>query len=713
MKKIISTFILFFTLSFTVEAQTQQLVAGDIVFLAMQTDSADAFVFANLVNIESGTSIFFTDNGWSGTALFTNEQTVTWTATSFVPAGSVIKLIQEGPLVPVGSANCYVDGPGTATGRMSGLSSSGEQILAYVGSTANPSFIAAISTRNFLATCNTTGAGNTNTTCLPEPLVLGQTAYAATNNTTDFDNIFMNLPVVSGSPAEIAAIVYNTNNWTRSNDPLIGGASQWPNWQINVTGVNEIFTSFTTSSVSLTEGGSTSTVNIAFSPIASLAGSITIQIDVAGGTDPSLNFTTVPAHTNGIITLPVSAGSAQASFTIKANADGITEGTQSGSIEIISASPYLIGTPAQIPITINELPAGVSFISFSGTSENLTVSESAGAINFDITISPAATSVQQFSVQIIPGANFTSQDYTIQGPVNGNVMNFTVQPGESSKSFTLIIIDDAEVENTETITFALSNLSFGLLEGGIVSITLSIFDNDIPAPPGGVVINEIMSGNTSTIADENGNFSDWIEIYNAGLAPVDLAGLYITDSYSNLTKYQFPTGSAQTVIPAGSYKLVWADNQLVNGPLHANFALSSLGEVVALVSSDGTTVIDSITFGPIPTDQSFGRQTDASTTWVIFTNPTPNAANGTSSINYVNNNMMTVTPNPVIDFIQVNVSNTHSMMAEISDLTGKTIVRKILNSDNNTINASELPSGIYHLSLTMNGIRKTGRFIKH
>lgn len=711
MKKILFSLSVLFAISFTnVRAQ---LLPGEIVFLAIQTDPDDAIVFATLANIESGTSIFFTDNGWSGSALFANEQTVTWTATSFVPAGTVIKLIQEGPLVPVGSANCFVDGPGSATGRLSGLSSTGEQVLAYIGSTANPSFIAAISTRNFIDTCNTTGTGNTNTTCLPAPLVLGQTAYAATNNTTDFDNIFMNLPVVSGSPAEIAAIVYNTNNWTRNNDPLIGGASQWPNWQINVTGVNEIFTSFTTSSVTLTEGGSTSTVNISFSPIASFAGSITIQIDVAGGTEPSLNFTTVPAHTNGVITLPATTGSAQASFTIRANADELSEGTQSGSIEIISASPYLIGTPAQIPITINELPTGVSFISFTGTSENPTVSESAGAINFDITISPAATSIQQFSVQVAPGLGFTSQDYTIQGPVNGNVMNFTVQPGESSKSFTLIIIDDAEVEGTETITFALSDLSSGLLEGGIVSTTLTIIDNDIPTPPAGVVINEIMSGNTSTISDENGNFSDWIEIYNAGLTPVDLAGLYISDTYSNLTKYQFPTGSAETVIPSGGYKLIWADNQLVNGPLHANFTLSSLGEVVALTGSNGTSVIDSITFGPIPTDQSFGRQTDASPDWIIFSNATPNAANGTSSINDLNNRMLTITPNPVIDFIQVNFSSSHSIIAEISDLTGKTILRKFLNSDNNTISVFELPSGMYHLSLTMNGIRKTGRFIKH
>lgn len=681
----------------------------------MQTDSADAFAFANLVNIESGTSIFFTDNGWSGTALFTNEQTVTWTATSFVPAGSVVRLFQEGPLVPQGSSNCFVDGPGTATGRMSGLSSGGEQILAYVGSTANPSFIGAISTRNFIAVCNTTGAGNTNTTCLPAPLQLGVTAYAATNNTTDFDNIFFNLPTVSGTPLEIAQIIYNNNNWTKGNEAPAFGSSNWPDWQINITGANEISVSFTSQSVTLNEGGSAATVNIGFNPIASISGTVTFSINISGGIDPDANFTTVPAHNNGIITLPINSGSAQASFTIQANNDGITEGTQSGSIEITAANPYLIGTPAQIPITINELPAGVSFISFTGASENPTVLENVGAVNFEIAVSPSPTSIQQVTVQIIPGNGISEQDYTIQGPVNGNVMNFTFQPGELSKNFTVVVIDDSELEGNETLTFTLSNLSSGLVEGAIVSTTLTIVDNDLPTPPvSAVYINEIASGNT-TYADEQGNFSDWIELFNAGFSPYDIADHYISDTYDNLTKYQFPTGSAETVIPAGGYKIIWADNQLVSGPLHASFALSSLGEVVAFTSTNGTTILDSISFGPLSNTQSFGRQSDGSPVWVIFETPTPNAANGVSSIENMQNVRLNVYPNPVNDILTLQLSNitaAKNQTLTISNLNGQIILKQICNQEMNIFDVRDLPAGTYLINLNSGTQQKNGLFIK-
>jgi hypothetical protein len=545
---------------------------------------------------------------------------------------------------------------------------------------------------------------------------LGLSAYAATNNTTDFDNIFMNLPNISGSPAEIAAIVYNTNNWTRNNDPLISGATQWPNWQISVSGANEILTSFTTSTVVLLEGGSASTVNIGFSPIANTSGTVTISINVNGGTDAALNFTTVPAHTNGVLTLPINSGSAQASFTIQANADAINEGTQTGSIEITSASPYLLGNPFQIPIIINEVPEGLGFISFSGLSENPTVLENAGAITFELLVSPALNTIEQATVDIVIGSGINDQDYTLQGPVNGNSMVFTFQPGETSKVFTVVIIDDTELEGNETITFSLSNLSSGFISGGaIISTTLTIVDNDLPTPPtSGVVINEISSGNT-TYPDSQGNFSDWIELYNKGLAPVDLAGLYISDLYSNLTKYQFPSGSAETVIPSGGYKIVWADNQLVSGPMHASFALSSLGEAVALTSSNGTTVLDSISFGPLSAYQSYGRQTDGALNWVIFETPTPNAANGVSSIENMSNTQLNVYPNPVNDYLTLKLGKTSASKAQtmtISNLSGQIILKKVCNEELNTIDVRELPNGVYLINLNSGTKQQNRLFIK-
>ena len=55
-----------------------------------------------------------------------------------------------------------------------------------------------------------------------------------------------------------------------------------------------------------------------------------------------------------------------------------------------------------------------------------------------------------------------------------------------------------------------------------------------------VYINEFMAKNESTLADGNGVYSDWIELYNSSDTPVSLTGWYLTDSSDTLTKWVFP-----------------------------------------------------------------------------------------------------------------------------------------------------------------------------
>lgn len=139
-------------------------------------------------------------------------------------------------------------------------------------------------------------------------------------------------------------------------------------------------------------------------------------------------------------------------------------------------------------------------------------------------------------------------------------------------------------------------------------------------------INEFMADNDSTVADpdEAGAYEDWIEIYNPGTAAVDIGGLYLTDDLTKPTKWQVPQG---VTIPAGGYLVFWADDETSQGSLHAAFKLSADGEAVGLVQSDGTTVIDSVTFGAQTTDVSYGRYPDGTDTWAILGPATPGAAN--------------------------------------------------------------------------------------
>ena len=106
--------------------------------------------------------------------------------------------------------------------------------------------------------------------------------------------------------------------------------------------------------------------------------------------------------------------------------------------------------------------------------------------------------------------------------------------------------------------------------------------------PGDVVLNELMASNISTSQDENGDFDDWIELFNTTEHSVSLSGLYLSDDLLNLTKWQLP---AQT-IAANDYLIIWADSDSQNS-LHTNFKLSSSGETLFLADANGL-LLDSV-----------------------------------------------------------------------------------------------------------------------
>ena len=54
-----------------------------------------------------------------------------------------------------------------------------------------------------------------------------------------------------------------------------------------------------------------------------------------------------------------------------------------------------------------------------------------------------------------------------------------------------------------------------------------------------IKINEVMSSNGSTIADEDGDYSDWLELYNSGPTSFDLNGFSLTDDPDSLQKWRF------------------------------------------------------------------------------------------------------------------------------------------------------------------------------
>jgi hypothetical protein len=122
-----------------------------------------------------------------------------------------------------------------------------------------------------------------------------------------------------------------------------------------------------------------------------------------------------------------------------------------------------------------------------------------------------------------------------------------------------------------------------------------------------VVISEIMAFNKRTLADEDGDYSDWIELFNTTGTNVNLGGWYLTDDPSNLQKWRFP----DVVLKPGEYLIVFASGKnRTSDPkrLHTNFQLAEGGEYLALIMPDGTTVADAFapSYPPQSEDVSYG-----------------------------------------------------------------------------------------------------------
>ena len=144
-----------------------------------------------------------------------------------------------------------------------------------------------------------------------------------------------------------------------------------------------------------------------------------------------------------------------------------------------------------------------------------------------------------------------------------------------------------------------------------------------------VVISEFQASNDTTLADEENDFEDWIELHNTGLAEVDLGGWYLTDTVNDLTQWRIPD---ETRLGGDEFLVVFASNKDSNTDpsltnLHTNFQLSAGGEFLALVEDDGLTIASEYSpeYPPQLTDQSYGLAVGRDTVLLLDT-PAPATA---------------------------------------------------------------------------------------
>lgn len=151
-----------------------------------------------------------------------------------------------------------------------------------------------------------------------------------------------------------------------------------------------------------------------------------------------------------------------------------------------------------------------------------------------------------------------------------------------------------------------------------------------------IIISEFMADNENGIQDEDGNRSDWIELYNPGLVDVSLNGWFLTDTSTNLTKWPLPN----FILGANKYLRIWAsekDRRDPAAPFHTNFKLSkNAGSFLALVGP-ATNIVSSFAGATYPAQQanvSFGRDRVDPNIVGYFLTPTPGAQNATSGTGF-------------------------------------------------------------------------------
>ncbi len=140
-----------------------------------------------------------------------------------------------------------------------------------------------------------------------------------------------------------------------------------------------------------------------------------------------------------------------------------------------------------------------------------------------------------------------------------------------------------------------------------------------------VALNEIMPVNNETLADEDGDYEAWLELYNYSDDPYHLLAHGLSNDPEDPWMWLFP----DTTIHPGEFMLVWLsgkDRSRSGSPLHTDFSLSKTGTTIRLTTFQGV-LVDAAEAPTMPSDHSWGRYPDGTGTFRIFTQPTPGEPN--------------------------------------------------------------------------------------
>ncbi len=143
-----------------------------------------------------------------------------------------------------------------------------------------------------------------------------------------------------------------------------------------------------------------------------------------------------------------------------------------------------------------------------------------------------------------------------------------------------------------------------------------------------VKINEVSADNDIFVSDIFKK-SDWIELCNTTDAPVDVAGMYLSDHLEEPEKWQIPVsdGSFTTVIPAHGHLVIWCDKEESGSQLHANFKLNNEDNSLVVLTAEDKSWADTLIYCAHDGYHSVGLYPDGGSQVYVMERPTIGKAN--------------------------------------------------------------------------------------
>ncbi|MFM7729981.1 MAG: CotH kinase family protein, partial [Flavobacteriales bacterium] len=163
----------------------------------------------------------------------------------------------------------------------------------------------------------------------------------------------------------------------------------------------------------------------------------------------------------------------------------------------------------------------------------------------------------------------------------------------------------------------------------------------------GLLINECMSSNTSVVADDWGEFDDWMELFSSSTPFWN--DLFITDDSVNTNRFALPNLN----FASNPFPLVWLDDDREQGDFHAGFKLSNGERLFLYQLQEGVPrLLDKTDVLVLPAESSWQRIPNGSDVISMVVPPTPGGSNGgVSDIEQPTNVAVQLYPNPTSDWI--------------------------------------------------------------